>query len=80
MHNLQLPFQKLVELIHVNVDEKLRREVAKRQTDVCSSWCVETINDFMHKPHCIGIFDTLPQDVFENLVVNAREKFSDVAF
>lgn len=52
---IQFSFEELVKLIHVNIHEKLRSEVAERQTHSCPFGRMETINNLFPKPHGVVI-------------------------
>ena len=53
---LKLVFNKLIELVHINIHQKLAREIAQRQTldqnsDIrCPSFGLEATNDFAQEP------------------------------
>lgn len=44
--DFHFPFQKMVELVHVNVHQKLAGEIAQRQTDIRPVFGMETSDHF----------------------------------
>ena len=46
MSDFHLPFQEMIELVHVNVHQKLAGEIAQGQADVRPVFGVETSDDF----------------------------------
>ena len=57
--DFQFPFQKLVELVHINIHEKLAREVPERQADVGLALRMEAVDDFGKEPKRVVVLDTM---------------------
>lgn len=67
---------ELVELIHVDVGEKLRGEVPEWKT--FTRFNVEAVNDSLQKPHHILVTQSSSEYRQEDLMVDARKKLSDI--
>ncbi len=82
--DFQLMLHELIKIIHVDIDENLRSEIAERQaltTSICSivyNRCVETFYDFIKKPECIIVSDMLFKNFKKYLMVYGGEEFLDV--
>lgn len=77
--DLQFVLHELVEFVHVNVHEELRGEVAERQSRARSGRR-KTADHLAEKPPSFPIRYIAPQDFRQHAMVDARKKFSDVAF
>lgn len=72
-------FDELVEFVEVDVGEELARPVPKRHAFAwCFRWVV--VEDGLHEPENIVVFDAFVENVEENLVVDGFEVVFDVAF
>ena len=69
---------KLIELIHEDVDKKLRGEIAEWESDARARG-EETGDNFREQPCNLFIWYPFPQSGQKNIVVNAGEKFLNVA-
>lgn len=76
----KLPFHELVELIHVHIDEKLARKVAKRKADAASVICSKTADDLIEQPERIPIGNLVPKNLHQNFMIDIGEELSDIAF
>src|SRR3989338_2854550 len=79
MCDFHVPFQKMVELVHVNVHQKLAGEIAQRQADVRPVFGVETSDNFAQKQDHISAPDVFLQNIAQNFMIDIGEEFSDVA-
>ncbi len=70
----------MIELVHVNVYQKLAGEIAQGQADVRSVLGVETFDHFAQKQDRISAPDMLFQNITQNLMIDVGEEFSDIAF
>src|SRR3989344_3090775 len=77
---LQLSFQKLIKLVHINIHEELACEIPEWQTNAWFAFRMEAIDDFIQKPKRIVTSDAPPQDIFQYSVINARKELLDIAF
>ena len=50
MFDLEPVFYKLIELVHVDIHEELRGEVAEGEAHVRLPFCVETVNHIFQQP------------------------------
>ncbi len=70
----------MIELVHVNVYQKLAGEIAQGQADVRSVLGVETSDHFAQKQDRISAPDMFFQNITQNLMIDIGEEFSDIAF
>lgn len=77
--NFQLPLQKLIECIHIDIYQKLACEIAKRQADTGHISCMKAVDNFTEKPEHVFVLNVLPQNIFQNCMIDAREKLLHVA-
>jgi hypothetical protein len=61
--DLHLPFQEMIELVHVNVHQKLAGEIAQRQADARPVFGMETSNHFAQKQDRISAFNVFLQNI-----------------
>ena len=66
-----------VEFVHVDVGEKLTREIAERQSFACRR--IKTFDNIPAEPKRIFV-QILPENSEKNFVIDARKKFPYVAF
>ena len=76
----QFPFEKMIELVHVNVHQKLAGEITEWQTDTGLTRSMEAPHDFPEESDDILIFDSPFQNTVQNPVIYSGEKFSDITF
>ena len=65
-------FHKLVKLVHIDVDQKLRCEITKRQT--FARFSMEASDDSSQKLQNIPIRNVLCENMKEDTLVNRSEK------
>src|SRR3989344_52988 len=70
---------ELVELIHVHVDEKLRREIPERQPTRRRLVGLEAADNFGDEGKDAFVGDITTYDVVKDAVVNRGEELADVA-
>ena len=80
MSDFHLPFQEMIEIIHVNVHQELASEVAQRQADVRPVFGMETPDHFTQKQDRISALDVSLKNIAQNFMIDIGEEFSDVAF
>lgn len=74
----QITFHELVELIHVNVHEELRSEVAERKTHARLGRR-ETPNHFAQEPANSFVGYASPENLRQDCMIDSRKELSDVA-
>ena len=80
MSDFHLPFQEMIEIVHVNVHQELAGEVAQRQADVRPVFGMETPDHFTQKQDRISALDVSLKNIAQNFMIDIGEEFSDVAF
>jgi len=74
----EVHFYELVELVQVDVCEKLAREVAERQS--FARFFIKAVNDYSEKIEGARVFDSPCKEIFKYLVIDRVEKTFDIAF
>ena len=69
----------MIELVHINIHEKLASQIAKRQPNAVPVFGIKATDNFPKKAYYIFIVHSSPQNIFKNRMVNICKKFSDVA-
>jgi len=80
---LEIVFDKLVKLVHVGIREKLRGEIADRQSFAIKEGRLrrrETPNDLRDEAYRGIILDALSQNAEQDVMIDAIEELPDVAF
>ena len=72
-------FNELIELVHINVHQKLRGEVTKWKSDSRISR-IETLDDRRDKPYDISVRNILFHYTEQNSLIDIRKEFLDVTF
>lgn len=80
MSDFHLPFQKMIELVHVNVHQKLAGKIAQGQADIRSVFGMKTSDNFAQKQDRISALDVSLKNIAQNFMIDIGEEFSDVAF
>jgi len=78
----QFVLHKLIQLVHVYVRKELRGQVADGYASRMEQIALagrKAAYDFSQEPHDLLVFDSLPQYLQENLVVDTVKEFSHVA-
>ena len=78
--HFQIALYKMIERIHVNVDQKLACEIAKRQPNARLAVGMKTPDDFSEEPKNVCIVDVSLNGVEENRMINVGKELSYVAF
>lgn len=81
--NFQFFFHKLIKFIHVDIGEQLRCQITDRKSfssKQIGRLSGKTLNDILHNPHRIGIFDFSLQELDKDSVVDAIKKLFDITF
>ena len=60
--DFQISFQKMIELVHVDVHQKLAGKITQRQTDMPFVLSMKTSNDFSEEPYDIFICNSTFQN------------------
>lgn len=71
-------FHELIECVHVHIHEELTRQITDGEADTRFPFGMKTPNGLTQKPEYISIFDVLPKNAHQDLVVNAGKEFSDI--
>src|SRR3989338_5054469 len=71
---------KLIEFVHIDIYEKLRSEISKRETNLFSSERRKTIDDVTEKIQHITILNMLCQNIFQDCVIDICKELSNIAF
>ena len=82
MLGFQFVLHKLIQLVHVYVRKELRGQVADGYASRMEQIALagrKAAYDFSQEPHDLLVFDSLPQYLQENLVVDTVKEFSHVA-
>ncbi len=83
MLDLQLIFHKLIKLVHINIGEKLRGEVANRKSFLVEQVGIttrKTAYNFFRQPQSIQVLNFLSQNFRKNEVVYGIKKLFHIAF
>lgn len=89
--DLHVPFQEMIEFVHVDIHEQLRSEIAKWKAlwrydssllDRISKRYIgsETVDDLRDEPYDFFVPDAMFQNILQDLVIDVGEEFSDVTF
>jgi len=70
---------ELIELVHVNIHEKLRCQIAERQADTFAGR-MEAFYDPGNKRHDFRIRNVAPDDFQKDFLIDRSEKFTHIAF
>lgn len=77
--NFELPFHKLIELVHVHIHEELAGEIAEWESDF-STIHTEAVDDLLEQPQRTLISDPFAEDIHQNFVIDICEELPNVAF
>lgn len=80
--NLERVLRKLIELVHVNIHEKLRRKVSERQTLSLfnTRCCTKAGDDVLEENESTIIRNPRMENVKKDSVVDRSKELSDIAF
>lgn len=70
---------ELVKLVHIDIHEELRREIAERQTQTCSR-ALKTTNDLLKEPENVAVWYALLEYPQQPFLVYGRKELPHVAF
>ena len=77
--SLEIMLHKLIKLIHVNIRQELRGEIAERQT--LAALCrMETTDDFHNERFDIRVWNVFLDNAEQYPVINRGKEFADVTF
>jgi len=70
---------ELVKLVHVDIDQELRREIAERKTEPFAC-ALEARDDLYEKPEHIAVRHALSKDTDETALVYGCKELPHIAF